>query len=224
MNQIIRLFCISSVCLSLPCGIMRSSGQSFLTNGLVAYYPFSGDASDKSGNGNDGTVYGATLTVDRFGNPNSAYAFDGISSFISMPDSTSLRIPSDITVTCWANFSTNLSKVRLVGKGDNCNRNYGLWLDNSTNWLFQQFAPEGGCAPGGCQENTSSPIPNLVTNYWYQIIGVRSGSDSLIYVNGTLVLTQQNHCGGSTYTGPEPFLIGAPPFTDPQFNLMRREA
>jgi len=51
--------------------------QSFLTNGLVAYYPFNGDASDASGNGNNGTVYGATLIPDRFGQPSQAYQFNG---------------------------------------------------------------------------------------------------------------------------------------------------
>ena len=48
-----------------------------LEEGLIAYYPFNGNANDQSGNGNDGTVYGATLTEDRFGNLNNAYSFDG---------------------------------------------------------------------------------------------------------------------------------------------------
>jgi len=39
-----------------------------LDSGLVAYYPFNGNANDESGNGNNGTVNGATLTADRFGN------------------------------------------------------------------------------------------------------------------------------------------------------------
>ncbi len=47
------------------------------TNGLIAYYPFSGNANDISGNGHNGTVIGATLAPDRFGNANSAYFFDG---------------------------------------------------------------------------------------------------------------------------------------------------
>jgi seryl-tRNA synthetase len=46
-----------------------------LTTGLVAYYPFSGNAGDSSGNGNHGTVNGATLATDRFGKVNSAYSF-----------------------------------------------------------------------------------------------------------------------------------------------------
>lgn len=46
------------------------------TSGLVAYYPFTGNANDAAGALN-GTVSGATLTTDRFGNANSAYAFNG---------------------------------------------------------------------------------------------------------------------------------------------------
>ena len=51
-------------------------------NGLVAYYPFNGDAKDKSGNGHNAKVFGATLTKDRKGNPKSAYRFDGIDDYI----------------------------------------------------------------------------------------------------------------------------------------------
>jgi len=47
------------------------------TDGLVAWYPFNGNANDESGNGNDGDVNGAILTEDEYGNSNSAYYFDG---------------------------------------------------------------------------------------------------------------------------------------------------
>ena len=52
--------------------------------GLIAYYPFNGNANDESGNGNDGTVSGATLAADRFGMLNNAYAFDGIDDYIGI--------------------------------------------------------------------------------------------------------------------------------------------
>ena len=54
-------------------------------NGLVAYYPFNGNANDASGNGNNGTVYGATLTADRFGSVASAYEFNGTNAYIVIP-------------------------------------------------------------------------------------------------------------------------------------------
>jgi hypothetical protein len=51
-------------------------------DGLVAWYPFNGNANDETGNGYNGTVYGATLCDDRFGVPNSAYSFNGIDNEI----------------------------------------------------------------------------------------------------------------------------------------------
>src|SRR5579862_7873648 len=58
--------------------------QSFLTNGLVAYYPFSENANDASGNSHNGTVNGAVLTTDRFGQTGQAYQFNGVNAFISV--------------------------------------------------------------------------------------------------------------------------------------------
>ena len=55
-------------------------------DGLVAYYPFYGDATDKSGNGQDGKVVGASMTKDRNGYPNHAYRFEGGHVLISNPN------------------------------------------------------------------------------------------------------------------------------------------
>ena len=56
-------------------------------DGLVAYYPFYGDATDKSGNGHDGKVIGATLTKDRNGYQNHAYRLDKTFSMIDITSS-----------------------------------------------------------------------------------------------------------------------------------------
>ena len=70
-------------------------------NGLVAFYPFNNNANDESGNNLNGTVNGATITTDRFGNANKAYQFDGISNFITMGNPTLLQISNTITVSGW---------------------------------------------------------------------------------------------------------------------------
>jgi hypothetical protein len=49
----------------------------------VGWWPFSGNAIDSSGNGNNGTVNGATLTTDRNAVANSAYSFDGVNDYIN---------------------------------------------------------------------------------------------------------------------------------------------
>jgi Concanavalin A-like lectin/glucanases superfamily/Secretion system C-terminal sorting domain len=65
----------------------------------VAYYPFNGNANDAAGTLN-GTVNGATLTTDRFGNANSAYSFDGVDDFIG---TTGLAISQNQnwTISAW---------------------------------------------------------------------------------------------------------------------------
>jgi gliding motility-associated-like protein len=73
------LFLIISLCsifLSLQSKAQLSNA------GLALYLPFNGNANDASGNNYHGTVTGATLTNDAFGNPNSAYHFNGNSKII----------------------------------------------------------------------------------------------------------------------------------------------
>ena len=53
--------------------------------GLQAFWPFSGNANDVSGNKRHGKPYGVSLAKDRFGNENNAYYFNGVSDFITTP-------------------------------------------------------------------------------------------------------------------------------------------
>ena len=70
------------------------------SNGLVGWWGFNGNANDASVNTNDGTVNGATLTTDRFGNASSAYDFDGLDDRIEVPNSNSLN-PANVTFNFW---------------------------------------------------------------------------------------------------------------------------
>jgi hypothetical protein len=108
-----------------------------LQSGLVAWYPFCGNANDESGNGNHGTVIGATLAPDRFGNPNNAYYFDGISSSIYIPNANNLNVDS-ITIVAFINPAPGLTQAIIVAKSDSNNAthysyhfNYeGVWAGN----------------------------------------------------------------------------------------------
>jgi hypothetical protein len=78
------------------------------TNGLVGWWPFNGNANDESGNGNNGTVNGATLTTDRFGNANSAYFFNGNSSnspYIIANSPINNNTASSFSFSIWLNKS-----------------------------------------------------------------------------------------------------------------------
>src|ERR1043165_9908180 len=83
------LSCLAFIALAISTN--ATNGQSFLTNGLVSFYPFNGNPSDAGGGFLNGTVQGAHATKDRFCNPNVAYAFDGISAYIHLPDSAGFK-------------------------------------------------------------------------------------------------------------------------------------
>jgi hypothetical protein len=74
-------------------------------NGLVGWWPFNGNANDESGNNNNGTVNGATLTADRFGNAGSAYGFDGVDDIISYSNSFAFNSTNNGTISIWVNVA-----------------------------------------------------------------------------------------------------------------------
>jgi hypothetical protein len=86
-----------------------------LSDGLMAYYPFNGNANDETGNGYNGTVYGATLNNDRVGNPDSAYSFDGAQDYIDMGTSLDFPCASSYSVSVW--FLNNGQGPHVNGYG-----------------------------------------------------------------------------------------------------------
>jgi hypothetical protein len=83
---------------------------------LVAYYPFNGNANDESGNGNNGTVNGATLTTDRFGNANSAYSFDG-SDVITIDHDNLLNMDNELSISVWIKPNSQQDAM-ILGKSN----------------------------------------------------------------------------------------------------------
>lgn len=100
--------------------IVLSCFSQIPTNGLIAYYPFNGNANDATGNGSNGTVIGATATSDRFGNLNSAYNFNGTSNYINLGKPTILNFlqSQNYSFILWFKTS-NISEQRLLSKRSN---------------------------------------------------------------------------------------------------------
>ena len=72
------------------------------TNGLVAWYPFNGNAVDSSGNGYDGTVIGSpVLVTGHDGLPFSAYEFNGDTSDAVALPAIALQGNAPFSVFCW---------------------------------------------------------------------------------------------------------------------------
>lgn len=83
--------------------------NSILKDGLVAYYPFNGNANDLSGNSNNGTVNGAVLVDNRFGISNSAFYFSS--------QNCSPRIEAIVNTTSISQALTISIWVKQAGNG-----------------------------------------------------------------------------------------------------------
>jgi hypothetical protein len=86
------------------------------SNGLVAWFPFNGNANDESGNGNNGTVNGATLTADRNGISNSAYSFSNNTISINHNSMFGFSQTTQFSLSIWFNLSGTQSVQHLIGK------------------------------------------------------------------------------------------------------------
>lgn len=149
-----------------------------LNDGLVAYYPFNGNANDASGNGFNGTVYGATLATDRFGNSNSCYGFAGSGEWIRANIGPSY-FASDFTFSVWVNFSDFNNSYPQIVTGDvyyiHC---HGLGPVYGSRYRHVTFY--------GIDIYAIDSAQALNTNQWYHLCITHSGSVCTMYVNGVL--------------------------------------
>ncbi len=145
-----------------------------LSDGLIAYYPFDGDANDKSGNGNHGIVYGSTLVEDVYGNPNGAYYFDGMSNYIEVPRKESLKITTSLSIGSWVyieSYAGGWSPIICKGNTSSMKSPYALLgLSNNPALLLNRENLVG-----------SSIIPQ---NQWVHIAATWDGATVRFYING----------------------------------------
>ncbi|MGZ3753775.1 MAG: LamG domain-containing protein [Mucilaginibacter sp.] len=154
-------------------------------SGLIAYWSFDGDVKDYSGNGNNGTGYNLTAVTDRFGRSNSAYYFDGSSSYVSVPDNSALRLSStDITLNAWVKLDTYNASYgsQLMSK-----RTSGA--NNGWGWSITGYSSYpvgvGFYGPGGGSANAYGTTV-IGTSSWHMITSVYSysGQQLSIYIDG----------------------------------------
>ena len=170
-----------------------------LATGLVGYWPFCGNANDESGNGNNGTVNGATLTTDRFGNVNSAYSF-GVNQTINAGAMSNLgNNPTNYTQSIWI-------KMPALPSGSN---NYFPLLskrhDNSgTDWMGLRVESDGKLKIFADDALYTGAIIGesgvLNTNEWIHVVGIKNGNIYTLYVNGVQVasITDSHAMSGSS--------------------------
>jgi hypothetical protein len=165
--------------------------QSFLTNGLVAYYPFNGNAKDESGNGNDGIIYGAALTVDRFGRTNSAFFFNGTNSYIRIPQSGSLSNLQNTTISYWTKYNKATSGFSDVSTTI-CNGQdgasppgfYTYAFSNVLLHILGQYRATG--AVGASVSMAFDGTSPLGAQSYIFVTFVANSTNTLVYKNGVL--------------------------------------
>jgi len=164
--------------------IWKNFGKIFddnATDSLVAFYLFKGTANDSTSNKNNGTVKGAVLTADRFGIANSAYSFNGVNNYISIPNSSSLNISTDkLSIASWVKVNSLNGYQQIISKAintDDAGREFGMYL-SSGNVAFETSTTN---------ERIDVTSSNSVTNQWAFLVTIYDGVAMNEYINGVLV-------------------------------------
>lgn len=139
-----------------------------ITDGLVGWWPLNGNANDITVNGNNGTVYGATVAS---GLDQLCYSFTYTTDYIQL-DPSALSYNKAVTISSWA-YSNDITKAQNI-----ISRNppYFLRITSSTlrcaiytgTWIF------------------ANGIIPLLSNTWYHLVLTYDGAYMKGYVNAQL--------------------------------------
>jgi gliding motility-associated-like protein len=182
--------------------IFRAFGQCVCSTihpinaGLVACYPFNGNANDQTVNGNHGVVSNVVPTADRFGNPNSAYFFNGNNSIIRVPANPSLQPTNKLSISVWIRtepkslFPPTWSFI-VTYRNDNFSAPY-----NSYNLSTHPYAPyshKWSFMLASTSNNLDNELVGKMVKQdyvWEHIVATYDGSVMKIYTNGNLDTTR----------------------------------
>ena len=172
----------------------------FLKEGLVAYYPFNGNANDESGNGRTGSVQGPIPTNDRFGSKGSAYYFNGATPHNGKkPQRISTKQNSDfsngITVACWVSADADITAENyIIGSGSNGSRWFGIRSQYATGtqvgkrYFFSEVSTQSGYfyTPAQSDVNPAVLLYSPGIGNWNHIVVTVGGGLMRFYVNSVL--------------------------------------
>lgn len=156
----------------------------YLENGLVAYYPFSGNANDASLlYSNDGTVNGGTSpTKDISGNPDSAYLFGGVNTdYINCGNDASLNISGAISIAAWVKSVSDTEGDGIVAK----------WQTTGEGYIFRIHYNEPSSYYGlefilNFSLNTGTSFEKY-NDRWTFVVATSDDTNTTIYINGNQV-------------------------------------
>lgn len=206
MLRVFHLFCFF-----LVINNYAVSQSNSINKGLVAYYPFSGNANDASGNNNNGKVTGARLSPDMGGKANSAYYFDG-KSYITVPNHPSLNFGSAMSAFAWINLENAENDQKILSKAFpfQYQGGYLLGIDKSQVYpeVFDNFNQRVGGKSG----------PAIASNTWH-FVGFTFNSSKLRYFADGRLIFEKQISSGSINNNQSDLIIGTNSWEKPPINL-----
>lgn len=195
------------------------------TAGLVAHWPFSGNANDASPNGNHGNPNNVTLTAGKQNLPNTAYLFNSSTSFIGVPYHTSMNVGAEISICavfkptafyqgpCQGNYilARGLEGNSGTYKIEFQDNAYNTCADMDTN-LMVIANSMGTNLPATSVFQSAAKIH---TGNWYCVVSTMSNGTLRIYVNGAL--THTSSTGWNIGSSTDSICIGKYTWAGPSF-------
>lgn len=166
---------------------------------LVAYWPFDEDGGneviDATENGNNGTITGASWTDGKF---ESALEFNGVNNHVAIPDSDTLDLTTEITISFWAKFND-----LPPGDWKNPLRKEGSYVLEVTGENQLQMNTWAG---GNWATGQAFGGPNLQTDTWYFLAGTKLPEAGLeAYIDGERIAVGDKE-GDIDITGNQLFI------------------
>ena len=193
---------IKSLILSLLLGssIIAQTPSYIPKNELIGWWPFNGNAYDESGNGNNGTVNGATLTTGHDGTSNSAYKFNGMTNYIKVKNNSSLNIQTgqSLSLSFWVKHdisSTNIDKYIISKYSGNINTSSAFAC--GTGWQGNAYTMQQVNA-GLSNHKELRGSKTINDGNWHHFVSIwENGVQTTIYIDNIKDITQTWVLSGS---------------------------
>ncbi len=164
-----------------------------LTNGLIAYYPFNGNANDVSGNNLNGTINGGvSFGNDVKGNANSAVTFDGSTGYILVSDPSNKFQTNQVSISFLTNVTNASVRNAFVASLNFTNSgglSYAVQISQAGLNKFQFGVVSNSTACGNAPYDPNNAVNganNVTENIWHSVVAIFADSLQSIYIDGIL--------------------------------------